>query len=203
MCTWETQLRRVCAHLSGYRYRIYNEAVDAHPSNLYHNQPTRNMSAHSESSVFQALFRAARKEYEDRMRTNLNEHPLATQLQTCHSFESLIALLQQQARTFDEFRGDDKVMVSLSHSMCVSCDIHVCQVVTDGGGSFDALVNLFETITIFLYRLDIYIKIPPTAAMTEIVVKIMVELLSTLALAAKQMGQGRLGEPLLAHSLHS
>jgi hypothetical protein len=64
-------------------------------------------------------------------------------------------------------------------------------------------VNLFESITIFLYRLDIYIKIPPTAAMTEIVVKIMVELLSTLALAAKQMGQGPLGEPLLADPLLS
>ena len=60
------------------------------------------------------------------------------------------------------------------------------------------LVNLFESITIFLHRLDIYIKIPPTAAMTDIVVKIMVELLFTLALAAGQMKQGRLGELLLA-----
>jgi hypothetical protein len=60
------------------------------------------------------------------------------------------------------------------------------------------LVNLFESITIFLHRLDIYIKIPPTAAMTEIVVKIMVELLFTLALADKQMKQGRPGEFLLA-----
>jgi hypothetical protein len=77
------------------------------------------------------------------------------------------------------------------------------QDVTDGGGSFDALVNLFESITIFLHRLDIYIKIPPTAAMTEIVVKIMVELFSTFALAAKQMGQARLGEPFLAHPLLS
>jgi hypothetical protein len=56
------------------------------------------------------------------------------------------------------------------------------------------LVNLFESITLFLHRLDIYIKIPPTAAMTEIVVKIIVELLSTLALAAKQMKQGQLGK---------
>jgi hypothetical protein len=54
-------------------------------------------------------------------------------------------------------------------------------------------VNLFESITIFLHRLEIYIKIPPTAAMTEIVVKILVELLSTLALAAKQMNQKAVG----------
>ena len=60
------------------------------------------------------------------------------------------------------------------------------------------LVNLFESITVFLHRLDIYIKIPPTAAMTEIVVKIMVELLFAFALAAEQMKQGQLGEFLLA-----
>jgi hypothetical protein len=156
------------------------------------------MSAHSESSVFQALFRAAWKEYEDRTGTSLNEHPLAIQLQTCHSFESLLALLQEQARTFHEFRGGDHKVMFRSIICACPCDIHVCQDVTNGGGSFDALVNLFESIKIFLYRLDIYVKIPPTVAMTEIVVKIMVELLSTLALAANQMGQGRLGEPLLA-----
>lgn len=63
------------------------------------------------------------------------------------------------------------------------------------------LVNLFESITIFLHRLDIYVKIPPTAAMTEIVVKILVELLSTIALASKQTRQGRLGKYLLADTL--
>jgi hypothetical protein len=45
------------------------------------------------------------------------------------------------------------------------------------------------------------LKIPLTAAMTEIVVKIVVELLSTLALAAKQIKQGRVGEPLLIGSM--
>jgi hypothetical protein len=56
-------------------------------------------------------------------------------------------------------------------------------------GAYDGppgLVNLIESITNFLRRLDIYIKIPPTAAMTEIVVKILVELLSTLAFLVKQ-----------------
>ena len=41
-------------------------------------------------------------------------------------------------------------------------------------------------------RLDIYIKFPPTvltAAMGEIIVKIMVELLSTIALVTKQIEQ--------------
>ena len=55
----------------------------------------------------------------------------------------------------------------------------------------DALVDLLECIGNFLNRLDIYTRIPPTAAMTEVVVKILVELISTLTLATKQVKQGR------------
>ena len=51
--------------------------------------------------------------------------------------------------------------------------------------------ELLESIESFLNRLDIYTKVPPTPAMTEIIVKILVELLSTLALATKQIRQGR------------
>ena len=56
---------------------------------------------------------------------------------------------------------------------------------------FDTLEDLLESIERFLNRLDIYTKVPPTSAMTEIVVKIMVELLSTLAIATKQIRQGK------------
>jgi uncharacterized membrane protein len=58
----------------------------------------------------------------------------------------------------------------------------------------DVLVDLIEFIEHFLKRLDIYNEVPPTPAMTEIVVKIMVELLSALALATKQIRQGRPSE---------
>jgi hypothetical protein len=53
-------------------------------------------------------------------------------------------------------------------------------------------MDLFESLENFLDRLDIYIKTPPTPAMTKIVVKILVELLQTLALATRQIKQGRL-----------
>lgn len=44
----------------------------------------------------------------------------------------------------------------------------------------------------------IYTKIEqPTPAMTEVVVKIMAELISVLALATKQISQGKLSKPLL------
>ena len=40
-------------------------------------------------------------------------------------------------------------------------------------------------------RLDVYTKIPPTPMMMDLIVKIMAELLSVLALATKQIKQGR------------
>ena len=56
---------------------------------------------------------------------------------------------------------------------------------------FDALIDFLESIELFLNRLDIYTKVTPTPAMNEVVVKIMLELLSTLALVTKQIKQGR------------
>jgi hypothetical protein len=60
--------------------------------------------------------------------------------------------------------------------------------------SYEPLFDLLESIEHFLNRLDIYTRIPPTPAMDEIVAKIMVELLSTLALATKELKQGRSSE---------
>ena len=47
-------------------------------------------------------------------------------------------------------------------------------------------------------RLRIYTGIPPTPTLTNVLVKIIVELLSTLALATKQVKQGRFSEFILA-----
>ena len=67
--------------------------------------------------------------------------------------------------------------------------------------SYDSLIDLLDSIEHFLNRLDIYTKIPPTVAMTEIVVKILVELLSILALATKQIKQGKPSESIFSEVL--
>jgi hypothetical protein len=72
--------------------------------------------------------------------------------------------------------------------------------VKDVSTSYDALLDLFDSLGVFLERLNIYIKISPTPAMTGIIVKIMVEMLSTIGLATKQITQGRLSELILADS---
>ena len=46
----------------------------------------------------------------------------------------------------------------------------------------------------FLNRLEIYTEIPPTETMNDMIVKIFVELLSTLALTTKETKQGKLSE---------
>ena len=63
--------------------------------------------------------------------------------------------------------------------------------------SYDALVDLFGSLENFLGRLSIYAEIPPTPVLTNILVKIIVELISTLALATKQVKQGGFSEPIL------
>jgi hypothetical protein len=60
--------------------------------------------------------------------------------------------------------------------------------------SYDALVDLFECVANFLNRLHIYTEIPFDSIMAGIIVKILVEVLSILALATKQIKQGRLSE---------
>ena len=57
--------------------------------------------------------------------------------------------------------------------------------------SYDALLDLFECLGNFLKRLEVYTTIPPTQMMTDHIIKIMVELLSVLALVTKQIKQGR------------
>ena len=64
--------------------------------------------------------------------------------------------------------------------------------VKDVSASYDALIDLFEAICSFLQRLDIYAKIQLPRSTNELIVKIMVQIISTLAVATKQIKQGRL-----------
>jgi hypothetical protein len=66
--------------------------------------------------------------------------------------------------------------------------------------SYDALADVFECIENFFRRLMVYTEIPPTPAMTEVLVKIMTEILSVLGLATKQINQGRFSKFILTFS---
>ena len=70
-------------------------------------------------------------------------------------------------------------------------DNDVGQAAKDVDASEEALADLFERIENFFKRLDSYIEVPPTEAMTDMIVKIMVEVLNIFAIATKEMKQGR------------
>jgi hypothetical protein len=63
--------------------------------------------------------------------------------------------------------------------------------------SYDTLVELFASFENFLSRLRIYTGIPPTPVLTDILVKIIAELLYTIALATKHVKRGRFSEFVL------
>jgi hypothetical protein len=60
--------------------------------------------------------------------------------------------------------------------------------------NYDELADLLNSINHLLKPLDIYARIPLTPTMDEMVVKIMVEILSALALTTKRLKQGRQSE---------
>ena len=213
------------------------------------------------SPVLQLFFDAALQDYGRQTGINLIDHSLVRQLENCNSVESITTLLQGQAESIREFRGDEsdlmksiKHVVDILHTLsrtssfgertdlvrlsrrasCIIvvpdayytailtsesniccfchptrgkplalfpsacfCNIQVPQVVKDVSSSYDMLIHLFDSIGIFP-RVDIYALIPPTFATKEIITMIMVELLSTIALATKQIMQGRLDRPVFA-----
>jgi hypothetical protein len=72
------------------------------------------MSHPDPSESFQLLLGKALLDYEKQTGTKLADHPLAQQIETCDSVDSITLVLQDQAQAFREFRGDDgKIMKSL------------------------------------------------------------------------------------------
>ena len=64
----------------------------------------------------------------------------------------------------------------------------------DVHASQDTLVDVFERIENFFHRLEIYTEVAPTPEMTDIIIKIMVEVLSILGIATKQIKESRMSE---------
>ncbi|KAF8486833.1 hypothetical protein DFH94DRAFT_3508 [Russula ochroleuca] len=173
------------------------------------------------SPELKLLFETALNDFEKRAGTNLFQYQIIDQLVNCESSDSVIKVLQEQAQAFRNFRGDDgKIMTWLKRTVNALYSLSTSGVlggtiglhfppanaifaglaillgaIKDVSTSYDALVDLFESFESFLRRLDIYTKIPSTTAMTEIIVKILIELLSTISLAIQQAKQGRLSEP--------
>jgi hypothetical protein len=55
-------------------------------------------------------------------------------------------------------------------------------------------MDLFERIEMFFRRLEVYTNVPPTTEMMDTIILIMVEVLSVLGVATKEIRRGRMSE---------
>lgn len=69
------------------------------------------------------------------------------------------------------------------------------------GDSYDGPLDLLDLIERFLKHLNIYTRASSTPATEEIIIKITVELLSNLALATKELKEGRSSESSVLDSV--
>jgi hypothetical protein len=83
------------------------------------------------------------------------------------------------------------VSIVFDPSVEVILNMKSIQAAKDVEASQDALIDLFERIENFFKRLETYTSVPPTDAMTDIIVKIMIEVLHIFAIATKEMRRGR------------
>ncbi|KAH9029588.1 hypothetical protein EDB85DRAFT_2290792 [Lactarius pseudohatsudake] len=171
-------------------------------------------SAAAASSRFQHIFNAALKSYQKQTKNDIIAHPLASQLQSCDSTSAILAVLQHQVQEFDQAHSGDErltkwliptVNVLYAFSAAVSEGVGLvfspAKVIFAGIGvlllaakdvasSKDTLAELFERIGFFFNRLESYTEVTPTAAMTNIITKIMVEVLMIFGIATKELRRG-------------
>ena len=68
------------------------------------------------------------------------------------------------------------------------------QAAMDVRSSQETLIDIFERIDSFFRRLEVYTEVRPTPRMMDMMVKIMVEILSIIGIATKEIKQGRTSE---------
>ncbi|KAH9165576.1 hypothetical protein EDB89DRAFT_1891948 [Lactarius sanguifluus] len=172
-------------------------------------------SASTSSSNFQSIFNAALKAYEKKTKKDLLAHPLAAQLQTCNSPADILLVLQDKVKELDQSRSADErlsrwlnptIEVLYTFSAILGEGVGLvfspAKVIFAGAGVLllaakdveagqDALIDLFERIENFFKRLESYTAVRPTDVMTDMIIKIMIEVLNIFAIATKEMKQSR------------
>ena len=81
------------------------------------------------------------------------------------------------------------------------CNIQVFQAAKDIEIGSDTVVDVLESVERLFRHLSIYARIPHSLALDEMVVKIVMELLSILALATKQLARCRMSKSILVNGL--
>ena len=78
-------------------------------------------------------------------------------------------------------------------------DIETRKAIKDVHAAQEVLIDIFERKENFFKRLETYTEVRPREAMTDIIVKIMVEVLNVFAIATKEIKQERTSELLIIY----
>jgi hypothetical protein len=77
------------------------------------------MAGQSGSARFHALFESALQVYERKTGITLAQHPLAADLQNCHSIDDITTLLQGRAQVFGDLRERDRMMEAIKATVSI------------------------------------------------------------------------------------
>ncbi|KAI0272945.1 hypothetical protein BGY98DRAFT_1099667 [Russula aff. rugulosa BPL654] len=163
------------------------------------------------SSCFRLTVIRALKTYQNHTKKDLFAHPLAAQLRACNSPDAILLVLQQQVQVHDQPRCSHErltycleptVNVLYSFSLAlekgVGLDISLAKPILAGVGvlilaardiraGYGIISGVFESIVQFFRRLELYSEVSPTNEMKNIIAKMLVEVLSILAIATEMM----------------
>ncbi|KAN0118744.1 hypothetical protein V8E52_004855 [Russula decolorans] len=173
-------------------------------------------SKSTSNSNFVSIFNAALNSYKRKTKKDLTSHPLLPKLQSCDSPEAILTVLREQIPAFNQSQNaDDRLTkwVSPTVNVLYAFSATVGQGVglafppanaifagigvlllaaKDASTSQEKIIDIFNRIEHFFRRLEIYTALTPTAAMTDMIVEIMVEVLTILAIATKEAKRGLL-----------
>ena len=104
------------------------------------------------SSHLRTLFQLALEDYEIKTEISLLKHPLAQKLENCNSVESITTVLQDQARTFGEFQGRDRITESIRSTVSFLEKLSATASLSDGINQVrqKALMTVFHVSDIVL-----------------------------------------------------
>ncbi|KAH9999583.1 hypothetical protein BJV74DRAFT_986494 [Russula compacta] len=154
----------------------------------------------SSSSNFQSVLTTALDAYEKKTKNKLLTHPLIAQLQSCDSPSAILAVLEDIIHQFDKRRSSDQrlanwlnptVNVVYAFSATLSAGVSLVESQPVIRPYFLQHKSYLLVSASFSWRLETYTEVSPTPAMTDMILKIMVEVLSIFAIATKDIRQRR------------
>ena len=86
-----------------------------------------------ETYSLQSLFGAALQDYQNQTGISLIDHPFAARLESSHSVDTIMAVLNDQTQIFREFRGDNGKFMKSIKSIVVILDTLSNSTVLGGG----------------------------------------------------------------------